>query len=143
MANYDYYRDYTGDLLDYNQLFLKHLYDLSNNNNTNEFLLACETFINDSSYTGYFNDFGGRPASSFFRAVNYEYCVCPTEWVRVHRQHDEKACNCFHGKRFVLYRIAEKFSNNIEKERVQDFICHLGPINVQYKRWQNIEETQQ
>ncbi len=133
-----------GDQLDNNQLILRELYNTSHNDDKDGFLAAYEKFVNDSEYTGYFDDctlnfVRFRPSS--WREITYEYCFCNTKWIQVNSWQSRKACNCFNGKRYFVYRIAVYFSI-ANKQIVQDIIRNSGPINVAYKRWEYISDLQ-
>lgn len=143
MANFIYVRSYRIDQLDSNQLLLRQLYNDSDNDSYEKFVEGCTKFIYDSSYVGYFNDFGGRPASNHFILVNYDYCSCDTEWTVVNRQFSEKQCKCSGGKLFLAYKIAETcLLSDGPKQKYLDFIHNMGSMNKNYTCWKNIHDEQ-
>jgi hypothetical protein len=131
-----------------NYVILKDLYNFCKNLDFDSFVELFEKFMNDSKMVSYFSDFGGTPASNYFKLVNYELCSCKTEWVYVHRSFSERECNCANGKRLNVYNLAKQaledsdsniFYNldNLKKaKRITKYIRESGPINIYYKCWQ-------
>lgn len=127
--------------LNESQLLLRELYVTSHNNDKNRFLAAYEKFVNDSRYTGYFENSDILLQPSSWREIHYEYCCCPTEWVQMNNRHSKKACNCFNGKRYIVYRIVVHFPIR-NAEIVRNIIRNSGPIHTCYSRWQFIGNIQ-
>ncbi len=60
-----------------------------------------EQMILDSDVIGYFEDWGGRPASNYYKSAHYPLCICKSKFVKVHRALSVRKCKCPDGKRFI------------------------------------------
>jgi len=60
-----------------------------------------EQMILDSDVIGYFEDWGGRPASNYYKSAHYPLCICKSKFVKVHRALSVRRCGCPDGKRFI------------------------------------------
>jgi hypothetical protein len=60
-----------------------------------------EQMILDSDVIGYFEDWGGRPASNHYKSAYYPLCICKSKFVKVHRALSVRRCGCPDGKRFI------------------------------------------
>lgn len=107
--------------------------------NKEEYIPLFEQYINDPKIEDYFDDWGGRPASSYYEQVNYKYCVCSSEWVEQHRQLEQRKCNCVNGKRFLAYYLADQHG----AKEICEYIVSSGLIDTEYEVWQHIEETEE
>lgn len=122
---------------------LKSIYEAAKVNHLSSFIECFDAFINNETLTGFFSDDGGRPASSWYERVPYSLCTCTTDWSRVHRQLDVKACTCKNGKRFIAYDLVKRV---IKESRVSPYaartltkhIRQSGPINIHYTPWQPV-----
>jgi len=117
------------------EIWLKKIYDAVCANDFQTFIELYENYVNDKNITGYFLDFGGRPASSWYKRVPYELCTCKTDWVRVHRQLDRRACKCKFGKSFLVYERTKEgtHSNTLSFTK---YIRLSVPVNIYYEPWQ-------
>ena len=107
--------------------------------NKEEYIPLFEQYINNPKVEDYFDDWGGRPASSYYEQVKYKYCVCSGEWVEQHRQLEQLKCNCVNGKRFLAYYLADQHG----AQKICEYIVSSGVIDTKYEVWQHIEETEE
>ena len=92
-----------------------------------------DKLLNDPCVNCYFEDWGGRPASNYYKSTHYRLCTCKTEFEYVHRQLDIRRCNCVKGKQYIAF--------NVLKEH-DSLTSHVNKWEIEeYERWVRIENN--